>query len=147
MFNNKKIFILGMARSGYESAKVLANHGCDVTVSDMKEQDENQVRELENLGVKIVITNDPVGLIDESFDFIVKNPGIRLDHPVCEKAKELNIKVISMFAFSTENWKRSKEIYEILRSWYSCSNFYHCSQPNCAKVTLTNDGYSICRCR
>ena len=95
MFNNKKIFILGMARSGYESAKVLANHGCDVTVSDMKEQDENQVKELESLGVKIVITDMPVNLIDESFDYVVKNPGIRLDHPVCEKAKELGIQVVS----------------------------------------------------
>ena len=95
MFNNKKIFILGMARSGYESAKVLANHGCNVIVTDMKEQDKEQVKELENLGVKVIITDEPTSLIDSSFDFIVKNPGIKLDHPVCNKAKELNIKVVS----------------------------------------------------
>ena len=36
MFENKKIFILGMARSGYEAAKVLAKHNCKVLVTDMK---------------------------------------------------------------------------------------------------------------
>lgn len=95
MFENKKIFILGMARSGYESSKVLANHGCDVTVTDMKDQDENQVKELESLGVKVVITNEPTTLLDGTFDYVVKNPGIKLDHPICLKAKELGITVVS----------------------------------------------------
>ena len=94
MFENKKIFILGMARSGYEAAKVLAKHNCKVLVTDMKEQKEEQVKELNDLNVKIVITNDPVNLLDNTYDFVVKNPGIRLDHPVCLKAKELGIKVV-----------------------------------------------------
>ena len=95
MFENKKIFILGMARSGYESAKVLANHGCDVLVTDMKEQKEEHVKELESLGVTIEITDDPVSLLDDSFDYVVKNPGVKLDHPICRKALELGIKIVS----------------------------------------------------
>lgn len=95
MYKNKKIFILGMARSGYESAKLLANHGCDVTVTDMNEQNEDQVKELESLGVKIIITKDPVPLLDDSFDYVLKNPGIKLDHPICLKSKELGIRVVS----------------------------------------------------
>ena len=95
MYENKKIFILGMARSGYESSKLLANHGCTVTVTDMKEQNEDQVKELESLGVNVVISNDPLPLLDETFDYVIKNPGIKLDHPICLKAKELGIKVVS----------------------------------------------------
>ena len=95
MFKNKKIFILGMARSGYESAKLLANNGCNVTVTDMKEQNEEQVKELEGLGVTIIISDNPVPLLDESFDYVIKNPGIKLDHPICLKAKELDIRVVS----------------------------------------------------
>ena len=95
MYENKKIFILGMARSGYESSKLLANHGCTVTVTDMKEQNEDQVKELESLGVNVIISNDPLPLLDETFDYVIKNPGIKLDHPICLKAKELGIKVVS----------------------------------------------------
>lgn len=95
MFKNKKIFILGMARSGYESAKVLAKNGCNVLVTDMKEQKEEHVKELLGLGVRIEITSDPVVLLDETFDYVVKNPGIKLDHPICLKAKELGITIVS----------------------------------------------------
>lgn len=95
MFENKKIFILGMARSGYEAAKLLSNYNNEILVTDMSEQDENRVKELESLGVKIVITDDPVDLIDESFDYVIKNPGIRYDHPLVVKAKELNIKIVN----------------------------------------------------
>ena len=48
MFENKKIFVLGMARSGYEVSKLLAQHNCEVLVTDMKEQKEEQVKEIEN---------------------------------------------------------------------------------------------------
>ena len=95
MFEDKKIFILGMARSGYESAKVLAKNRCNVLVTDMKEQKEEHVKELLELGVRIEITNDPVALLDDSFDYVVKNPGVKLDHPICLKAKELGIKIVS----------------------------------------------------
>ena len=44
MFQNKKIFILGMARSGYEAAKVLAPLNT-LLVTDMKEQDKEKVKE------------------------------------------------------------------------------------------------------
>ena len=38
MYENKKIFILGMARSGFEVAKLLAKHNNEITITDMKEQ-------------------------------------------------------------------------------------------------------------
>ena len=51
MFENKKIFILGMARSGYQAAKVLAKMNNQIVLNDMNEkQDENHIKELEDLG-------------------------------------------------------------------------------------------------
>ena len=47
MFENKKIFILGMARSGYSAAKLLSNYNNEILVTDMNKQDEKQVKELE----------------------------------------------------------------------------------------------------
>lgn len=95
MFENKKIFILGMARSGYEAAKLLSNYNNEILVTDMNEQDSNQVLELEEKGVKIVITDSPVSLLDDTYDFVIKNPGIKFDHPLLVKARELNIKIIN----------------------------------------------------
>lgn len=95
MFENKKIFILGMARSGYEAAKLLSDYNNEIIVTDGKEQDSSLVSELESLGVKVVITSDQLSLLDDSFDYVIKNPGIKYDNPVVVKAKELGIKVIN----------------------------------------------------
>ncbi len=94
MVKNQKVFILGMARSGYEAAKILAPDN-EVVVTDNSEQDENQVRELENLGVKVIIGKDPLTILDDSFQLMVKNPGIKYDHPAVVKAKELGMKIIN----------------------------------------------------
>lgn len=95
MFENKKIFILGMARSGYEAAKLLARHNNQIVITDGSEQDSEHIKELEELGVKVIITKNQLELLDDSFDYMVKNPGIKYDNPVVLKAKELNIKVIN----------------------------------------------------
>lgn len=94
MIKNKKIFILGMAKSGYEAAKLLATDN-KVLVTDLKEQDEKITKELKDIGVEIIITDDPTNLLDETYDLMVKNPGIKYTHKTVLKAKELNIPVIN----------------------------------------------------
>lgn len=98
MFQNQKIFILGMARSGYEAAKVLMSRGCEVVLNDRKTEekmDAVQVEELRNLGVKLVFGSHPDDLLDESFDFLIKNPGVPIDHMYVEQARKLGIDVIN----------------------------------------------------
>jgi UDP-N-acetylmuramoylalanine--D-glutamate ligase len=95
MYKNKKILILGMARSGYEAAKLLSQYDNFIIVTDMSEQDKEHVDYLESKGVKVVITKDPLYLLDNSFDYIVKNPGISFNHPLLKKAKKMGIKIIN----------------------------------------------------
>lgn len=96
MFKDNKIFILGMARSGYEVAKLLAKRGNKVVLNDNDiKQDENHIKELKELGVELILGSHPEGLIDSSFDYIVKNPGIKETHQYIIKARELNIPVIN----------------------------------------------------
>ena len=96
MFKNKKIFILGFARSGYEAAKLLAKRGNEIVLNDMKiEQDKNRMEELEDLGVKIVLGEHPDDLLDESFDYLIKNPGVPVEHKYVLKANDLGIEVIN----------------------------------------------------
>lgn len=98
MFKNKKILVLGMARSGYEAAKYLIKHGNTVVLNDggsEEKQKKEQVEELKELGVTLIFGSHPDDLLDDSFDYLIKNPGIPIDHKYVLKARELNIEVIN----------------------------------------------------
>ena len=95
MFKNKKILILGMARSGYQVAKLLSKYNNEIIITDKKEQDVSHIEELEELGVTFILSEDPIDLLDENFDLVIKNPGIRYDHPLIIKAEKLGIKVVN----------------------------------------------------
>ena len=84
-----------MARSGYEAAKLLVPFHNEIIITDGKEQDESQVKELEAMGVKIIITSNQEEYLDETFDLVIKNPGIRFTTPCIKKAEELGIPVIN----------------------------------------------------
>ena len=92
---NSKIFVLGMARSGYEVSKYLSKYDNEIIVTDAKEQDEDKVKELERLGVKVVITDKPEELLDNTYDVVIKNPGIKYTNPLIVKTDTLNIPVIN----------------------------------------------------
>jgi len=96
MFENKKIFILGMARSGYHAAKILAQRNNEIVLSDINaDQDKNHIKELEDLGVKLLLGPDQEDVFDESFDYMIKNPGVKFDNKYVKYAVEHNIKVIN----------------------------------------------------
>jgi len=96
MFENKRIVILGMARSGYEVAKLLAKYNNNITINDMnKDEDPIKVRELEALGVKVILGEPQADLITQNVDYLVKNPGIHESHEYVQKCRELNIPVLT----------------------------------------------------
>jgi len=96
MFENCKIFILGMARSGYEAAKVLASRNNTIILNDKNEnQDASHIKELEDLGVNVILGSHPVDIIDNTIDYVIKNPGIKDSNEIIYRAKELNIPVIN----------------------------------------------------
>ena len=96
MFENKKIFILGMARSGYHAARILAKRNNKILLTDINpNQDKAHIKELEKLGVKLILGSDPDDILDESYDYIIKNPGVKFDNKYVKYAEEHNIKVIN----------------------------------------------------
>lgn len=98
MFENKKVFILGLARSGFHAAKVLRARGNDVVLNDGKPEeklDKTQINELRELGVSLVFGSHPDDLLDDSFDYLIKNPGVPIDHKYVLKARELGIEVMN----------------------------------------------------
>lgn len=98
MFENQKILILGFARSGYEAAKFLIQRGNQVVLNDSKQeelQDAEKVKELRELGVEFVFGSHPDDLLDSTFDYLIKNPGVPIYHKYVLKARELGIEVIN----------------------------------------------------
>ena len=133
MYKDKKIFIVGLARSGYEVAKVLLNYTNNIVLVDENENDEH-IKELESLGVKVIIADRTKqgDYLDESFDLVVKNPGAPLNVSSALKAEALNIPIINevevaynllpkdikIIAVTGSNGKTTTTqiIYEILKS-------------------------------
>ena len=115
MFENQRIFIFGMAKSGYEIAKLLAPSN-EIIITDNKEQNSDHIKELEKLGVKVFITNDQLELLDDSFNYMIKNPGIKADNPVVLKAKEYGIKVINEIEASYNYLPNSTKIIGVTGS-------------------------------
>ena len=93
---NKKVLVLGLAKSGVSAAKLLHELGALVTVNDGKPFDENpEAQELLSLGIKVITGSHPIELLDEEFSLMVKNPGIPYSHPLVAKAQEMGIPVIT----------------------------------------------------
>ncbi len=94
MFKNQKIFVLGMGKSGVSVARLLAkeNH---VLITDIKCDDLELIKELEELGINVIITKKQNEIFDDSYDYVVKNPGVKLDHPVVLMAKKFNIPILT----------------------------------------------------
>ncbi len=95
-YENKKVLVLGLAKSGVSAAKLLHELGALVTVNDGKPFDENpEAQELLSLGITVITGSHPIELLDEEFSLMVKNPGIPYSHPLVAKAQEMGIPVIT----------------------------------------------------
>lgn len=94
MFKNKRVFVLGLAKSGYNAALLLHELGATVVVNDGKTpEDLTDVHALEKLGITVVTGEHPMSLFDTPFDYMVKNPGIPYKNDMVQKALELEIPV------------------------------------------------------
>lgn len=95
-FQNEKVLVLGLAKSGVSAAKLLHDLGALVTVNDGKPFNENpQAQELLEAGITVITGSHPIELVDEGFSLMVKNPGILYTHPMVARALELHIPVIT----------------------------------------------------
>ena len=95
-YQNKKVLVLGLAKSGVSAAKLLHDLGALVTVNDGKPFSDNpEAQDLLALGIKVICGSHPIELLDEDFSLMVKNPGIPYTQPLVQKALEKQIPVIT----------------------------------------------------
>ena len=95
-FANKKVLVLGLAKSGESAARLLDKLGAIVTVNDGKPFEENSAAQsLLEEGIKVITGGHPLELLDEDFEWMVKNPGIPYNNPMVMSALEKQIPVIT----------------------------------------------------
>ena len=73
---NKNVLVVGLAKSGYEAAKLLLKLGANVKVNDGKDLSQDaHAKDLESMGIEVISGSHPFSLLDDN-PIIVKNPGI-----------------------------------------------------------------------
>ena len=91
---NKKVLVIGLARSGEAAIKVLDLLGAEITLSDSKII-ENQ-DDLDFLASHSVeITDQSMEVFERDFDLVIKNPGVPFRTPMIRRLEERNIPIIT----------------------------------------------------
>ena len=76
-YKNKKILVIGLAKSGKVAARTLRGLGAQVVINDLAPLAENEdAKEMLAAGFEVVAGGHPLALLDQGLDLIVKNPGI-----------------------------------------------------------------------
>ncbi len=94
IFEHKRVLVIGLAKSGVAVAKLLLHQGAMVTVNDRIPLEENpDAKSLIEEGIRVLAGSHPVDLLEEHFDFVVKNPGIPYHNCMVEAAIKKGIPV------------------------------------------------------
>ena len=96
-YENKKVLVMGLAKSGKAAARMLRQLNADVVINDQTPLDVNEdAKEMMTEGFEVLTGGHPLELLDRGFDFIVKNPGIPYRTvPLLIKAQEMKIPIIT----------------------------------------------------
>ena len=92
---NKRILVVGMARSGVAAAQLLLENGATPVLSDRKPEDAfgGELDALRGTACEFRLAEDPVRLLSE-VDGLVISPGVPIDAPVVLAAKEQGIPMV-----------------------------------------------------
>nr|WP_263313583.1 UDP-N-acetylmuramoyl-L-alanine--D-glutamate ligase [Mammaliicoccus sp. Marseille-Q6498] len=97
---DRDVLILGLAKSGYESAKLCQKLGANVTVNDGKDlSNDPHAVELMNQGITVISGEHPLSLLNSN-PIIVKNPGIPYSIPLLQEAENKGLEIITEIELS-----------------------------------------------
>ena len=94
-YEDKKVLVVGMARSGIAAAQLLRSVGADVTVNDSRDREAlgEELKVLEGLSLTWKL-GCPAEQLLEGQEVLVISPGIPVDAPFVKKAREMGLYVI-----------------------------------------------------
>lgn len=101
-YQNKKVLVLGLAKSGFMAAQLLHELGARVTVNDAKDlTNDSDALTLMELGIPVISGGHPDDLLETTFDLLVKNPGIPYSNSILIQAKKQNIPIVTEVEVAT----------------------------------------------
>lgn len=92
----KKVWVVGLARTGRECARFLVQNGAQVLISDLRSAQElkQDVDSLANLPIEFCLGGEAVSGL-ENTDYVVPSPGVPMQSPLLQAALARGIPVLS----------------------------------------------------
>ncbi|GKU78365.1 UDP-N-acetylmuramoyl-L-alanine--D-glutamate ligase [Paenibacillus sp. L3-i20] len=95
-YKNKRVVVLGLARSGVSVAKLFHKLGANVIVNDKKDREScPEAEELTALGISVLCGYHPEDLINDETVLLVKNPGIPYTAPPVQQALDKGVEIVT----------------------------------------------------
>ena len=92
-YKDKKVLVIGLARSGMAAIKVLNKLGARIYLSEKKQLSEEDREYLESIDVTIY--DQDMSVFEKDYDLVVKNPGVPPVSPIVKRQNERNINIIT----------------------------------------------------
>lgn len=93
---DKKIVVMGLARTGVACARFLAGQGAIVTATDLRDEKvlAAVIQELDGLGIRWALGyHDKIDFL--AADLIVVSPGVPMTHPLLVASREAGVEIVS----------------------------------------------------
>ena len=84
---DKKVLVVGLARTGIECARFLVNQGAKVSVSDLRSETDlkQEIEALKGLPVDYLLGGEERRWLEE-VDLVVPSPGVPAKNPLLQEA-------------------------------------------------------------
>ena len=92
-YKDKKVLVIGLARSGMAAIKVLKKLGARIYLSERNEPDKKDKDYLESIGVTVY--DQDMSVFEKDYDLVIKNPGVPPVSPIVKRLNERNIPIIT----------------------------------------------------
>ena len=92
-YENKKVLVVGLARSGMAALRVLHALGAELFLSEKKEPSEEEKKQLTEMGVTVY--DQDMSVFEKDFDLVIKNPGVPPVSPIVKRLEERKIPIIT----------------------------------------------------
>ena len=92
-YKDKKVLVIGLARSGMAAIKLLNKLGADIYLSERNEPSKQQMDILNELNVTVY--DQDMSVFEKDFDLVVKNPGVSPTGEIVKRLNERNIPIIT----------------------------------------------------
>ncbi len=100
MFKNKKVLVVGLATSGIPTVRVLHALSANVTITDLKTEDQisELLKQIQGCYTHALLGVQPSQI--EDYDLIVLSPGVPTDLPFIKRAQDQGIEIIGEIELS-----------------------------------------------